>query len=98
MASDPATSYFIPATTGHRAHGRQRPCELEGELALSEEGYRLLRRYYGRRSGLWQAAQEMWRRGVRYVIVAKETTLEPKSLDDFIWQNARLRTRRRSAR
>ena len=34
----------------------------------------------------------MWRRGVRYVVVAKETTLEPKGLDDFIWQNARLRT------
>ena len=35
----------------------------------------------------------MWRRGVRYVVVAKQTTLEPKTLDDFIWQTARLRTR-----
>jgi len=34
----------------------------------------------------------MWRRGVRYVVIAKQTTLEPRTLNDFIWQNARLRT------
>ena len=47
----------------------------------------------------WAAAQEMWRRDVRYIVVAKQTTLDPKRLDDFIWQTAQLRTaaqRRRS--
>ena len=34
----------------------------------------------------------MWRRGVRYVVVEKNTTLEPKELRDFIWQKALLRT------
>jgi hypothetical protein len=34
----------------------------------------------------------MWRRGVRYVVVEKRTTLEPGSLTDFIWQTAMLRT------
>ncbi len=62
------------------------------ELALAQEGYQLLRRYYAGGRDWWQAAQEMWRRGVRYVVVEKHTTLEPKSLEDFIWQNAVLRT------
>jgi hypothetical protein len=34
----------------------------------------------------------MWRRGVRYVVVQKQTTLEPANLTEFIWQNALLRT------
>ena len=34
----------------------------------------------------------MWRRGVRYVVIAKQTTLEPPRLEDFIWQTARLQT------
>ena len=62
------------------------------ELALAEEGYQLLRRYYLGGADWWQAGQEMWRRGVRYVVVEKRTTLEPSSLTDFIWQTAMLRT------
>jgi hypothetical protein len=93
VATDPATSYFVPATTGHRVLTVDKGhVSSRSELAHSEEGYRLLRRYYAGGQDWWQAAQEMWRRGVRYVIVAKETTLEPKGLDDFIWQNARVRT------
>lgn len=34
----------------------------------------------------------MWRRGVRYVVVEKQTTLEPPNLSAFIWQRAMLRT------
>jgi hypothetical protein len=34
----------------------------------------------------------MWRRGVRYVVVDKQTTLEPQSVNDFTWQAAVLRT------
>ncbi|MET0938401.1 MAG: hypothetical protein ABWY51_04155 [Gaiellaceae bacterium] len=93
VATDPATAYLIPAMTGHQVLTVDKGhVSSRAELAHSEEGYRLLRRYYAGGQGWWQAAQEMWRRGVRYVVVAKETTLEPKGLDDFIWQNARLRT------
>jgi hypothetical protein len=62
------------------------------ELAQSRAGYDLLRRYYAGGRDWWQAGQEMWRRGVRYIVVQKQTTLEPKTLDDFIWQTAMLRT------
>jgi hypothetical protein len=93
VATDPRTAYFIPAVTGHRVltvdkghTGSQR------ELTLSEDGYRLLRRFYAGGPDWWRAAEEMWRRGVRYVIVEKHTTLEPASLADFTWQNAMLRT------
>jgi hypothetical protein len=94
VATDPKTAYFIPAVTGHRvltvdkAHASSRR-----ELALAEDGYRLLRRYYAGGPNWWGAAQQMWRRGVRYVIVEKHTTLEPASLADFTWQTSLIRTR-----
>ena len=93
VATDPKTSYFIPAATGHRvltldkAHASSRL-----ELAFAADGYRLLRRYYAGGRTWWQAAQEMWRRGVRYVIVEKHTTLQPAQLQDFTWQSSILRT------
>jgi len=93
VATDPLTAYFIPAATGHRVltvgNGH---VSSRRELAASEDGYRLLRRYYAGGHDWWQAGQEMWRRGVRYVVVEKNTTLEPKELRDFIWQKALLRT------
>jgi hypothetical protein len=93
VATDPATAYFIPATTGRQVLTVDKGhVSSRAELAQAENGYRLLRRFYAGGDDWWSAAQEMWRRGVRYVVVAKQTTLEPKSLQDFIWQNARLRT------
>jgi hypothetical protein len=93
VATDPSTAYFIPATTGRRVLtvGRGH-VSSNRELAISEAGYRLLRRYYAGGRDWWQAGQQMWRRGVRYVIVEKQTTLEPKNLTEFIWQNALLHT------
>jgi hypothetical protein len=93
VATDPATAYFIPAVTGRhvltvgRGHVSSRQ-----ELAYAEDGYQLLRRYYLGGSDWWQAGQEMWRRGVRYVVVEKQTTLDPPNLSAFIWQTAILRT------
>ncbi len=93
VATDPKTAYFIPAATGHRvltldkAHASSRR-----ELALAEDGYKLLRRYYAGGRDWWSAAQQMWRRGVRYVIVEKHTTLQPVRLADFTWQTSMLRT------
>jgi hypothetical protein len=93
VATDPATAYFIPATTGrqvltvHKGHVSSRR-----ELDHARDGYQLLRRYYAGGQDWWQAAQEMWRRGVRYVVIQKQTTLEPPTLDAFIWQTAVVRT------
>ena len=52
------------------------------ELAVSERGYALLHEFY---SGWhwWRAARQMWRAGVRYVVVAKQTSLAPRTLEEF---------------
>jgi hypothetical protein len=93
VATDPATAYFIPATTGHRVLTVHKGHVASArELEHARDGYRLLRRYYAGGRDWWQAGQEMWRRGVRYVVVQKQTTLEPRTLDEFIWQTAMLRT------
>jgi hypothetical protein len=93
VATDPATAYFVPATTGHRVLTVHKGhVSSRRELDQARDGYRLLRRYYAGGPGWWHAGQEMWRRGVRYVVVQKQTTLEPRTLDDFIWQSAFVRT------
>jgi hypothetical protein len=93
VATDPATAYFIPATSGHRVLTVHKGhVSSRRELDQARDGYRLLRRYYAGGHDWWQAGQEMWRRGVRYVVIQKQTTLEPRTLDDFIWQTAILRT------
>jgi hypothetical protein len=93
VATDPATAYFVPATTGRKVLTVDKGhVSSRQELRDAREGYRLLHRYYAGGDDWWSAAQQMWRRGVRYVVVAKQTTLEPKTLDDFIWQTARLQT------
>lgn len=93
VATDPATAYFIPATSGHRVLTVHKGhVSSQRELDQARDGYRLLRRYYAGGSDWWRAGQEMWRRGVRYVVIQKQTTLEPRTLDDFIWQTAILRT------
>lgn len=93
VATDPATAYFIPATTGRRVLTVDKGhVSSRAELAQAREGYALLRRFYAGGDDWWSAAQEMWRRGVRYVVVSKQTTLDPQQLEDFIWQTARLRT------
>jgi hypothetical protein len=94
IASDPKTSYFIPAATGHRVLTVDKAhVSSEHELALSEDGYQLLRRFYAGGSDWWQAAQDMYERGVRYLVVEKQTTLQPATLADFTWQSSLLQTK-----
>ena len=93
VATDPATAYFVPATTGRQVLTVDKGhVSSRRELDHAREGYQLLRRYYAGGRDWWQAAQEMWRRGTRYVVVQKQTTLDPPTLDAFIWQSALLRT------
>ncbi len=83
VASDPFTAYYIPGASGHRVLSVTKAhVGSAEELAASERGYRLLHQYY--LSGeWWVAAQTMWRRGVRYVVVEKHTSLAPPTLADF---------------
>jgi hypothetical protein len=93
VATDPATAYFIPAVTGRRVLTVDKGhVSSRRELALADDGYRLLHRFYVGGPDWWTAAQELWQRGVRYVVVEKHTTLEPETLAGFIWQTAALRT------
>lgn len=93
VATDPATAYFIPAVTGRRVLTVDKGhVSSRRELALADDGYRLLHRFYAGGTDWWTAAQDLWQRGVRYIVVEKHTTLEPESLSAFIWQSAALRT------
>lgn len=84
VATDPRTAYFIPGVTGHRvltvtkAH-----VGSAEELAAAEDGYRLLHRFWRGDRGWWNAAREMWRRGVRWVVIEKSTLLAAPTLDEF---------------
>jgi hypothetical protein len=93
VATDPKTAYFIPAATGHRVLTLDKGhASSRDELARAEAGYQLLRRLYVGDRDWWAAAQQMWRRGVRYVVVEKQTTLEPRTLSEFTWETSMLRT------
>jgi hypothetical protein len=93
VATDPATAYFIPAVSGRRVLTVDKGhVSSRRELALADDGYRLLHRFYAGGPDWWTAAQELWRRDVRYVVIEKHTTLEPETLAGFIWQTAALRT------
>jgi hypothetical protein len=83
VASDPFTSYFVPAATGHsvlvvtKAH-----VASQDELNESQNGYTLLHRFYSGKDW-WSAAQTMYRKGVRFVLVQKQTSLAPPDLVTF---------------
>jgi len=83
VAADPFLSYFIPGATGHRvlvvtkAHVNSR-----AELARSTDGYRLLHDFF-MGDYWWYAAQNMYRQGVRYVLIDKQTSLRPATLSAF---------------
>jgi hypothetical protein len=94
VASDPNTSYYIPAISGHRVltFGKGHASSPR-DLAASEESYELLHRFWAGRPGWWRAAQEMWRRGVRYIVVDKYVNLQAPTLGDFTWRSALIETR-----
>jgi len=83
VATDPFTAYYVPAAAGHRvltvtkAH-----VGSADELAASQAGYALLHEY-ANGDDWWAAAQRMWRRGVRYVVIEKRTLLRAPTLAEF---------------
>jgi len=84
VATDPRTAYFIPGATGRRvltvtkAHvGSPR------ELAAAERGYAVLHEFWAGGPTWWQAAQRMWVKGVRWIVVEKSTLLSAPTLEEF---------------
>jgi hypothetical protein len=83
VAGDPYASYYVPAATGHptllisKSHVGSAP-----ELAAATQGYALLHHLYVG-SGWKPASRELWRRGVRYVVVDHRVTLRDPTLEQF---------------
>lgn len=84
VATDPRTAYFIPGVTGRRvltvtkAH-----VGSAAELAAADRGYTLLHRYWSGGTDWWDAGREMWRQGVRWVVIEKSTLLSAPTLEEF---------------
>ncbi len=85
VATDPFTSYYIPAVSGRRvltvtkAH-----VGSQAELDAATRGYSLLHRFYiASDSDWWPSAQALWNAGVRFVLVEKRTSLAPATLEQF---------------
>jgi hypothetical protein len=88
VASDPSTSYYIPAVTrdrvltlsqGHADSGR--------ELKDAEAGYLVMHRLFaGDGEVALGAFEQLARRGVRYVVAEKFTTMTPANLVDFYFE------------
>jgi hypothetical protein len=88
IASDPFTSYYLPAVTGRpvltvtKAHVGS-PSELRG----SERGYETLHQFAVWDSypgwDWWQGAKALWDSGVRWVVVEHSTSLRPATLEQF---------------
>ncbi|HEX4108400.1 MAG TPA: hypothetical protein VHX88_09720 [Solirubrobacteraceae bacterium] len=85
VASDPSTSYFIPAatdrkvltvTTGH--------VDTQQQVNLASAHYLLVHRLYSD-SGpeISATVREMWNLGVRYFVLDKYTTLRPPTMQAF---------------
>jgi hypothetical protein len=83
VASDPYTSYYIPAATGHKTLVVTKGhVGSNQELAASARGYLLLHDLYVGQD--WKRAlRGMWRLGVRYVVVDHRITLADRTLEQF---------------
>ena len=83
VATDPFTAYFVPGSTGHRVLSVTKShVNSSRELADSERGYAVLHRFFSG-TAWWSAALRMYRDGVRYVLIAKQTSLAPRTLTEF---------------
>ena len=78
VASDPATSYYIPATTGNRVLTLSGHADSGAEPHIADAGYLEMHRLFtGSASQFGQTISAMYRRGVRWVVVEKFTSLRP---------------------
>ena len=85
IASDPFTSYYLPAATGrHVLTMTKAHVTVQSELNASNIGYELLHHFYsGSPTGWFRYGQAMWKAGVRFVLVEKHTSLAAPNLVTF---------------
>jgi hypothetical protein len=85
VASDPGTSYYVPASTQNRVltvglgHA-----DSGAESARAESGYDLIRQVYvGSPASATSSIRLLWKKGVRWVVVEKFTSFQPVDLKHF---------------
>jgi hypothetical protein len=83
VATDPFTSYLVPGATGHHVIAVDpRHAGSRRELRGAQRGYFLLHRLATGRH--WQeTAQQLYRGGVRYLVIERTTSLRPPTLELF---------------
>ena len=78
VATDPSTSYYIPATTGNKVLTLSGHADSGQEPHVADAGYLDMHRLYtGDTSQFAQTMASMYERGVRWVVVEKFTSLKP---------------------
>lgn len=83
VVSDPFSSYLVSPASGHRVLSVTKShVGSKRELAASEAGYALLHRFHSGEDW-WLAAQQMYRGGIRFVLVEKSTSLKAPDLVTF---------------
>jgi hypothetical protein len=78
VASDPSTSYYVPATTGNQVLTLSGHADSGQEPHVADAGYLEMHRLYtGDASQFAQTISSMYERGVRWAVVEKFTSLAP---------------------
>jgi hypothetical protein len=85
VASDPFTSYYVPAATGHKTLTETKAhVGSEAELLAAAHGYDLLHALYtAPPTNWWPAAQALWNADVRWFLVDSRTLLSAPNLQAF---------------
>ncbi|MGA2928479.1 MAG: hypothetical protein ABSG43_21300, partial [Solirubrobacteraceae bacterium] len=86
VASDPSTSYYIPAATGDPVVTLSGHADSGAEPLRAEIGYELMHELYA--ANAWQSADallHLWLDDVRWVVVEKSTSLRPADRHLFFY-------------
>jgi hypothetical protein len=85
VASDPATSLYLPAATGQPVLTVVPTATTwDSERAISVRGYALLHAFYlASPRDWWPPAQALWQAGVRDVLVNERVSLGPATVQGF---------------
>ncbi len=85
VASDPFTSYYVPAATGHKTLTETKAhVGSQAELDAASHGYALIHAFYtAPDTNWWPTAQALWNAGVRWFLVDSRTLLAAPNLQAF---------------
>lgn len=86
VATDPSTSYYIPAAADDPVITLSGHADSGAEPSRADIGYRLMHELYA--GSAWQSADallHLWLNGVRWVVVEKSTSLRPATRQQFFY-------------